>query len=271
MAAESNSNLWMIRTSENLISGPYSKKQVIQLIDDGQLELTDEICHANQYWIYLHEQEEVKRQLGIDIPNSFIEPEEPTQTETDTSVINSQSAPDAGNPSATTTMAAMGSRQARVGTQTVRPPSQGPEHDGEEDPTETEIHVDGVPELSVPADSIEEHTAVLSNRAFREFRPRENSQSEPTRVLSIHTSPTKPTSHPADAEGASPEEPPSAEPMEIATHIQSGEVSSSYAAPGSVEVTSDDEEPRPGIFRWLFILFFLAAAIGAVWYFGLRR
>jgi hypothetical protein len=74
---------WLIRTSENWIAGPYSKEQVCQMILDGKLSLQDEVCVADGFWIYIHEREEVKQLLGIDVPKSKLasDDEEVTQTQ----------------------------------------------------------------------------------------------------------------------------------------------------------------------------------------------
>src|SRR5689334_19631050 len=59
---------WLIRTAQNKIVGPYSKEQVCKLILEGQLSVQDEVCQANNYWIYLYEKDEVLKQLGIEVP-----------------------------------------------------------------------------------------------------------------------------------------------------------------------------------------------------------
>jgi len=59
---------WLIRTADNRLAGPYSREQVCGLIRDGRLTHQDEVCSANGYWIYLHEREEVRKLLGIDMP-----------------------------------------------------------------------------------------------------------------------------------------------------------------------------------------------------------
>jgi hypothetical protein len=73
---------WLIRTSQNLVAGPYTREQVCQLIRDGQLGLQDEFCAANGYWIYVHEREEVKRVLGVDVPRGAPTDDEITETQT---------------------------------------------------------------------------------------------------------------------------------------------------------------------------------------------
>jgi hypothetical protein len=85
---------WLVRTSSNRIEGPYSRDQVVELIRDGKLGPQDEVCQANQYWIFLHEQHEVQRQLGIQMPRSksgksaASGEEEITETQTETDTEN---------------------------------------------------------------------------------------------------------------------------------------------------------------------------------------
>jgi hypothetical protein len=59
---------WLVRTSKNWIAGPYPRSQLCEMIQNGHLTLHDEVCAANGYWIYLHESEEVKKLIGIDVP-----------------------------------------------------------------------------------------------------------------------------------------------------------------------------------------------------------
>ena len=76
-------NLWLIRTVRNVIAGPYESDQVRQLIREGRLDLEDEICPASGYWISLHEREEIRSQLGIEVPKSNdSSDEEITETQT---------------------------------------------------------------------------------------------------------------------------------------------------------------------------------------------
>ncbi len=72
---------WLVRTQKNQISGPFSKEEVSNLVMSGELGFQDEICEGNSYWIYLHEQEEVLKLLGVTPPGPD---EENTETETDT-------------------------------------------------------------------------------------------------------------------------------------------------------------------------------------------
>jgi hypothetical protein len=73
---------WLVRTSANLVAGPYSRDQVCELIKGGQLVHQDEVCAANGFWFFLHEQEEVRKQLGVDMPKTAASEEEVTETST---------------------------------------------------------------------------------------------------------------------------------------------------------------------------------------------
>lgn len=75
---------WLVRTANNIIAGPYSREQVVRLIQDGKLGLQDEVCQANHYWIMLHEHQEVLDQLGIHLPRAPRgEDDEVTETQTE--------------------------------------------------------------------------------------------------------------------------------------------------------------------------------------------
>src|SRR4051812_7918927 len=90
MMASVETDQWLVRTLQNRISGPFPKARVQEMIQEGALGLQDEICHANHYWIYLHEEEEVKAQLGIDVPHPHIESDaDSTQTDTDSDITRS--------------------------------------------------------------------------------------------------------------------------------------------------------------------------------------
>ncbi len=77
-------DLWMTRTSQNVITGPFSKSEVCQQVLDGKLKLQDEVCLGNDYWFYLHEEEEVTRFLGVQVPRQRNRDDDDTQTETET-------------------------------------------------------------------------------------------------------------------------------------------------------------------------------------------
>ncbi len=59
---------WLTRTSANWVSGPYSREEVVKMIEQGKLGVQDEVCRSNHYWFYLHEHQEVLNQLGIQMP-----------------------------------------------------------------------------------------------------------------------------------------------------------------------------------------------------------
>lgn len=72
---------WLVRSEKNIISGPYSREKVVQMVQGGELGLQDEVCQANQYWFALYEQDEVARQLGIEVPKSSGGGDEVTATD----------------------------------------------------------------------------------------------------------------------------------------------------------------------------------------------
>jgi hypothetical protein len=203
MTESADPHVWMIRTTENVLSGPYTQSQLVQLIEEEKLELTDEICRGNGYWIYLHEEQEVKKQLGIEVPAALVQFEEPTQTETDTILLRaSQEARDAHARSTlvSSSAAAMGTRNQRNSivsnhseSSSMAAPQGNADHARGSD--EDDENDDRIPELSVSADSIEDHSSVLSNRAFREFRPvAQDAETPPTgtEVPSLHGAHTPP-------------------------------------------------------------------------------
>ena len=75
---------WLVRTSHNVITGPHSREELCTMIQDVKLGLQDEICPGNGYWFFLHERQEVLRQLGIEIPRSMLHDDEEDITETQT-------------------------------------------------------------------------------------------------------------------------------------------------------------------------------------------
>jgi hypothetical protein len=122
---------WLIRTAENVIAGPYEREQVCQLIRDGELNYQDEVCQSNGYWIYLHERDEVLRQLGVEVPK----PAAPQGEEvTETGLMGEKTDPTLSDKSA------------------------------------SEAHGEpALPELAQSPDSVPEHTSVIVNRAFRQL------------------------------------------------------------------------------------------------------
>jgi hypothetical protein len=60
--------LWLIRTQENQIVGPFSRDRVLEIIQTGTLTFRDELCRANEEWFFLNETDEVRQRLGRDVP-----------------------------------------------------------------------------------------------------------------------------------------------------------------------------------------------------------
>jgi hypothetical protein len=268
--SDSQSHSWMIRTAENILSGPFTKHQVIQLIQEGKLDLTDEVCGSGHYWVFLHEEAEIKAQLGVDLPQSFFDAEESTQTESDNTPAAHLVRAAQNNP--TGPIAAMGTRGAR--SPTLSDPSADPSVDDDDD---------NVPELSVPADSIEEQASVLSNRAYREFRP--HGPSGATRVLSMENALKE-----SGFETANQPEP-QFSGSERSAERSEGSESDSYSfkdeevtpppidmprspSSGPVHNTSLSLDPEPADWTarfWGVVAFILIAAAAVVWFFAFRK
>jgi hypothetical protein len=89
---------WLVRTSKNRVEGPYTREQIRQSIQEGNLSFEDEVCAAEGYWFSLHEREEVLKYLDIDVPrNRESTDDEITQTQTQTEEIlelRQESSPD---------------------------------------------------------------------------------------------------------------------------------------------------------------------------------
>jgi len=270
--------MWMIRTAENILSGPFSRQQIVQLIEEGKLDITDEVCGSSGYWIFLHEQAEVKRHLGFDLPKAFFDTEESTQTESDKtpaahlvrSIQNTNTSPGQ--------IAAMGTRGAARST-TLSPNTRAP---GAPSNTGNTGHTgaaqsgdDDVPELSVPADSIEEQASVLSNRAIREFRPRENAGGSETRVFSIETanqqepqfSGTQAANSDSyafrDQEGTPP-------PIEMPETVPAP-ATPSQILHHNTSLSLDPETSDWTARFWGIIVFVLIVAAAVVWFFAFRK
>ncbi len=81
------SSSWLVRTSDNVILGPFTKESICALVRERKINALDEVCHANHFWFFLHEDSEVKQQLGISVP--VFNPKKPRpdeeSTQTDTS------------------------------------------------------------------------------------------------------------------------------------------------------------------------------------------
>jgi hypothetical protein len=161
MSANS-SDQWLIRTAENQISGPFTRDQVCQFIQQGKLQLNDEVCHSNTYWVYLHEHDEIKKQLGVEVPRQlYANAQEATLTQTDTDVERT----DPG-------LEPLGSRAAAMG---------------------RKREIEQVPELSEAfedaGEDTAEYTAVMSNRAFRDFRQKKKSGQTPVSEIPTPSAP----------------------------------------------------------------------------------
>jgi hypothetical protein len=268
--SDSQTSSWMIRTAENILSGPFTKDQVIQLIQEGKLDLTDEVCGSGHYWVFLHEEGEIKSQLGIDLPQSFFDAEESTQTESDNTPAAHLVRTAQNNP--TGPIAAMGTRGSR--SPTLSP--QAPSHTGHTgDPGAPSLDDDdNVPELSVPADSIEEQASVLSNRAYRAFRPQgPSSPGGATRVLSMENALKE-----SDFETANQPEPQFSGSDSYAFKDQEGtpppiDMPRSPSS-GPVHNTSLSLDPEPADWTarfWGVVAFILIAAAAVVWFFAFRK
>ncbi len=61
-------DLWLIRTHQNEIAGPYTRDRLLGLIREGALAFRDEVCRANDEWFSLNELEEVRKRLGPEVP-----------------------------------------------------------------------------------------------------------------------------------------------------------------------------------------------------------
>ena len=57
---------WLIRTHQNQILGPISKKRVIELIRKGNLISEDEICSGNGFWFQVKEKELLEKSIFKD-------------------------------------------------------------------------------------------------------------------------------------------------------------------------------------------------------------
>lgn len=84
---------WMVRSASGRLLGPISAEQLREWITSSRLLPEDEICVANGYWIFMHEREEVRAALGIDVPDPppgarSIGDDERTETRTDTGIAD---------------------------------------------------------------------------------------------------------------------------------------------------------------------------------------
>lgn len=77
---------WMVRTSKNRIEGPFEQSKICELIENGTLTFQDEVCPSGGYWFFLHETEELSKQLGVTVPKRKVANMEITSTETEKSL-----------------------------------------------------------------------------------------------------------------------------------------------------------------------------------------
>lgn len=59
---------WLVRTAGNWLAGPFTRKQVRDLVLQKKLKADDEICRGNHYWLSLKERKEVLEALGVEPP-----------------------------------------------------------------------------------------------------------------------------------------------------------------------------------------------------------
>jgi hypothetical protein len=62
---------WLLRTKENKILGPISKKKLKELIQTNSLNPDDEICSGNGHWFQLKEKEFLKKYIEGDEKQGF--------------------------------------------------------------------------------------------------------------------------------------------------------------------------------------------------------
>ena len=84
--------LFLVRTRQNQIWGPIAKELLAERVAKGELDFQDEICLGGQYWIFLHETEEVRRALGVVPPakkktKNADDDDTETDTQTDTALV----------------------------------------------------------------------------------------------------------------------------------------------------------------------------------------
>jgi hypothetical protein len=147
---------WLVRTSKNVVVGPYTAAEVKAMIHEGKLGLQDEVCQANQYWFYLNEAVEVKKFLNMDLPAGGIDDsdDESDFTETSTEIMIEGSAV----------------KQKAIEVKSQPAPAAKSEEDEED--TDSGLETEGLPELEESPDEVEADAAALKNRGLREFRPR---------------------------------------------------------------------------------------------------
>ncbi len=81
------SSRFMVRTKENVLTGPFSREEITERVKAGLLREIDEVCSGNGYWIYLHERAECLSLLGVELPRKETSHEERTETGTETATV----------------------------------------------------------------------------------------------------------------------------------------------------------------------------------------
>ncbi|MGK5086943.1 hypothetical protein WDW86_05250 [Bdellovibrionota bacterium FG-2] len=61
-------DLWLVRTFKNQILGPFEKGDLVRMIEQGALDIQDEVCPTLGYWVGLHERAEIHKLLGVELP-----------------------------------------------------------------------------------------------------------------------------------------------------------------------------------------------------------
>jgi hypothetical protein len=158
---------WLVRTSKNVVVGPFTAAEVKSMIHEGKLGLQDEVCQANHYWFYLNEAQEVKKFLDMDLPAGGLDDSDSDSdfTETSTEIMIEGSAV----------------RQKAAEAKLASQPSASVSED--EDVEETDEVENGLPELEESPDDVEADSAALKNRGLREFRPRRKKMGGKVRPL----------------------------------------------------------------------------------------
>ena len=78
---------WLIRTYQNQILGPVSRKKIIEFLQKGGLNPQDEICQGNGFWFWVREEKLLNTHIyeGVDQPfNPMSVTESKSQSEQDT-------------------------------------------------------------------------------------------------------------------------------------------------------------------------------------------
>lgn len=61
---------WMVRKTTNELLGPMTVEEIREWIQSGKLDGEDELCSTGDYWFFVHEGEEVKARLGVEVPQA---------------------------------------------------------------------------------------------------------------------------------------------------------------------------------------------------------